>query len=84
MDEPDRPSIFAFNDFGTRRYGFVLERSPAALPQEGADWQEVSGWELALTQASRGWIDDAVREGIRIRGYHVIDLPVMAKPTGSK
>jgi hypothetical protein len=79
MNEAATPPIFAYNDRGTRRYGFVLERSSAPLPQEGADWQEVPGWELSLTQASRAWIDNAAREGIRIRGYHVIDVPAAAR-----
>jgi hypothetical protein len=69
-------SIFVYRDQTkpTIVWGFVSERSPAALPQEGADWQEVPQSEFTPPPKSRGRIDDEIREGIRIRGYHVIEL----------
>jgi hypothetical protein len=56
--------IFAFYDKMTpTRYGFVPARSPEALPQKGARWESVIGFEFTPPAEPRSWIDAEVRQG---------------------
>jgi hypothetical protein len=67
--------IFVFRDYAkpTVVYGYVPERSSAALPRDGAEWREVVGSGFVPTPEPRSRTDVAVREGIQIRGYAVVD-----------
>jgi hypothetical protein len=63
-------TIFVFNNRkGPNQYGFVPVRSSAALPQDGV-WEEVVG----PTFVSRCGFHDLIQEGIRTRGFCVIDF----------
>jgi hypothetical protein len=76
-------TIFAFNDRIKRTiYGFVPESSPAVLPQEGYDWEEVVKPGFVSTANLGNWINTEVRESIQIRGYCVVDFesPVTVNP----
>jgi hypothetical protein len=67
--------IFCFNDkSNAARYGFVPTHSPAALPQTDAHWESVFGWKFNPSGDPISRTDAEVREGIQLRGYHVVDF----------